>query len=100
MSDYPVINLDDVNPQDEKNLLVFLEQVASGCTSGHASEWRQYRPAIRYVLARLTRYQTALEEISLGKGAFSRDPFEHCKNTVADMKRIAQTALEGEKKNG
>ena len=39
------------------------------------------------------RLREALEEISEGKGRFSRDNFEHCRNTVEDMKALAIEAL-------
>ena len=35
----------------------------------------------------------ALEEIAEGKGQFSQDPFQHCKNAVEDMKELAQQAI-------
>jgi len=39
------------------------------------------------------RLLKALEEIAEGKGAYSLDPFEHCQNTVEDMKELAQQAI-------
>ena len=35
----------------------------------------------------------ALQEIAKGEGAFSRDPLEHCYNTVDSMKSIARAAI-------
>jgi len=35
----------------------------------------------------------ALKEISEGKGRYSLDQFEHCRNTVEDMKELAKDAL-------
>jgi gentisate 1,2-dioxygenase len=35
----------------------------------------------------------ALKEIAEGKGAYSQDQFEHCKNTVRDMKQLAIEAI-------
>lgn len=35
----------------------------------------------------------ALEEIAEGKGRFSRDQFEHARNTIDDMKELARDAL-------
>lgn len=40
----------------------------------------------------------ALEEIAEGKGAFSRDPFQHAKNCIEDMKQIALDALAAHRK--
>ena len=40
----------------------------------------------------------ALQAISEGKGRFSRDPFEHCRNTVEDMKALAIAVLSTEPK--
>ena len=37
---------------------------------------------------------TAFEQIAEGKGAYSRDPLEHCANTVEEAKRLATVALE------
>ena len=41
----------------------------------------------------IARLREALQEISEGKGRFSRDQFEHCRNTVEDMKALAIEAL-------
>ena len=41
----------------------------------------------------LVRAREALAEISQGKGTFSRDHFEHARNTIADMKELAVRAL-------
>lgn len=35
----------------------------------------------------------ALKEISKTKGRFSRDHFQHCKNTIEDMKEVAIQAI-------
>ena len=37
----------------------------------------------------------ALKEIAKGKGRYDHDPFEHCQNTVEDMKALARQALDG-----
>lgn len=39
------------------------------------------------------RLCAVLMEISEGKGAFSIDHFQHCKNTVFDMKNLAKVSL-------
>ena len=90
---YPVINLDDVNPVDEKNLLGFLEQVASGCTSGKFSEWPQLRPAIKHVLSRLTSLEKALEK------AKQLIHSEYC-STDCSYHDFIDALLVGEKRNG
>jgi len=46
--------------------------------------------------AELARTKAALAEISLGMGAFSRDPLEHAENCIENMKEIARNALAGE----
>ena len=43
--------------------------------------------------ATLKKMRGALEEISKGQGRFSLDHFEHCRNTVEDMKVLAEQAL-------
>ena len=35
-----------------------------------------------------------LQEISEGKGAYDQDHFQHCKNTVSDMKELAQQGID------
>jgi hypothetical protein len=42
------------------------------------------------------RLRAALEEISLGKGAFNMDLLKHASNCIEDMKAIAQAALKEE----
>jgi hypothetical protein len=42
----------------------------------------------------------ALSEIAKGKGRFSLDHFEHCKNTVEDMKELAVRAIDETKAAG
>lgn len=39
------------------------------------------------------KLEVALQEIAKGEGAFSRDPLEHAKNTIENMKAIALGAL-------
>lgn len=46
--------------------------------------------------AKAERYEKALREISEGKGRYSQDQFEHCRNTVEDMKELAKAALPSE----
>jgi hypothetical protein len=43
---------------------------------------------------RIARLETALREISEGRGTFSRDPLEHASNCIEEMKAIAIKALE------
>ena len=50
--------------------------------------------------AEVERLQTALGKISEGRGRFSRDNFEHCRNTVEDMKELAIKALAPKEENG
>jgi len=38
-------------------------------------------------------YQKALEEITLGKGAFSPDQLKHAHNTIEEAREIARSAL-------
>lgn len=45
--------------------------------------------------AEINRLMDALKEISKGMGRFSRDPLTHADNTIEDMKRLANKALEG-----
>ena len=45
------------------------------------------------ILNTIAELQDALKEISLGKGAFSRDPQQHANNTIENMKSIALQAL-------
>lgn len=42
---------------------------------------------------KLAKCVEALQEITRGMGRFSRDPYEHCNNTVEDMKELARQAL-------
>ncbi len=49
---------------------------------------------IVYLLTLLDQDRQAFEEISHGKGRFSQDQFEHCRNTIEDMKEIAKSRLE------
>ena len=44
---------------------------------------------------RIEDLEAALKEISLGRGPFSNDLFEHAKNTIEAMKEVAKAALEG-----
>ena len=53
------------------------------------------RETVRRLEAQVKRMREALQEISEGKGRFSRDHFEHCRNTVEDMKALAVAALSG-----
>ena len=46
-----------------------------------------------YLISEVKRLRKALEQISEGKGRFSMDHFEHCRNTVEDMKALAVKAL-------
>ncbi|MEE8323501.1 MAG: hypothetical protein V3R57_07760 [Candidatus Bathyarchaeia archaeon] len=42
---------------------------------------------------KLALARTALYEISLGKGPYKIDPFEHAESVIADMKKTAADAL-------
>ena len=53
----------------------------------------QQRAEIARLQAQVATAKKALEEISKGEGAFSRDPLTHASNTIESMKRIAQEAL-------
>ena len=55
----------------------------------------ELRETVRRLEAQVKRMREALQEISEGKGRFSRDHFEHCRNTVEDMKALAVAALSG-----
>ncbi|HUV74230.1 MAG TPA: hypothetical protein VMW79_07970 [Anaerolineae bacterium] len=43
----------------------------------------------------IKRLRSALEEISLGKGPYNRNPLIHAENIIEDMKAIAIGALNG-----
>lgn len=45
------------------------------------------------IQAKLERARVALAEITEGKGRFSLDNYEHARNTIEDMKELAQEAL-------
>ena len=47
-----------------------------------------------WLLNRLDKAREALQEIAKGYGRFSTDQFEHCRNTVEDMKELAAKAVE------
>lgn len=44
--------------------------------------------------AKIDGARKALEEISRGAGAFSRDPLEHANNCIESMRETARKALE------
>lgn len=46
---------------------------------------------------RIEYYRKALDEISQGKGPYSRDPLTHADNCVNSMKDIAKKALNEER---
>ena len=46
-----------------------------------------------HLIAAAPKLLTALEEISLGKGQFSRDPLEHAENTIENMAKLACAAI-------
>ena len=52
-----------------------------------------HQEEIARLQAQVATAKKALEEISKGEGAFSRDPLTHASNTIESMKRIAQEAL-------
>lgn len=43
--------------------------------------------------AEVRRLRAALQEISIGRGPFSRDPLTHADNTIEAMKGVATQAL-------
>jgi len=43
--------------------------------------------------AKVEKLREALTKVTEGRGQFSLDRFQHCKNTVADMKEVAKQAL-------
>lgn len=49
--------------------------------------------ALEAATARAEKAEQALREIAEGKGRFSVDHLQHCKNTVFDMKNLAKVAL-------
>ena len=42
---------------------------------------------------KVEKLKDALKEITFGRGTFNHDPFQHCQNTVEDMKALAEQAL-------
>lgn len=50
-------------------------------------------PKYQSVIDRESEFVEALQEISEAKGAFKRDPFEHCQSCVRDMQEIAIAVL-------
>ena len=50
---------------------------------------------IIFVLTEIKFLRAALEEISLGKGPYNRNPLIHAENIIEDMKAIAIGALDG-----
>ena len=72
------------------------EKWHSNCKNCSHKKWE--RIAWLAACADVDRYREALEEISLGKGAFSQDQLTHATNTIEDMKALAQAALAGESK--
>ena len=59
------------------------------CVDGDYVSWDDYE----YVAAENMVVKKALQEISIGSGAFSRDPLEHAENCIDNMKEIAAEAL-------
>lgn len=46
------------------------------------------------LVAKLEMCETALREITKGRGAYSRDQLTHASNTIEDLKGLAQAALD------
>ena len=68
--------------------------VAEKCWDGDAIYIATFNPQfVLGLLDRLERYEGALKEISIGRGAFALDPYEHAKNCIAEMKAVANEAL-------
>ena len=63
---------------------------------GEIREWKCCSDGrcVSCLKAEVERLRKALEEISEGKGRVSRDHFEHCRNTVEDMRALAVKALD------
>ena len=91
---------------DDQDLLELAQQARSrdgSYTNGLAAQCvyiggleaylRQKEAEIARLRAQLATAKKALEEISKGEGAFSRDPLTHASNTIENNKRIAQEAL-------
>lgn len=49
-----------------------------------------------WLIIRVKRLTEALEEVTLGRGRYSMDNFEHARNCIEDMKEVARKALEEE----
>ena len=49
---------------------------------------------VQDTVAEVERLRVALGEIAEGRGRFSLDHFQHAKNTIEDMKEIAQKAID------
>ena len=47
------------------------------------------------LLTEVRRLREALQEISIGRGPYSRDPLTHADNTIDAMKAVALGALDG-----
>lgn len=61
---------------------------------GSVLEWmRSIRQDQEGLIAEVRRLRAALEEISEGRGPFSRDQLTFCSNTVEAMKALALAAL-------
>jgi len=59
-----------------------------------AKDMQQLRHASAALVVEVERLREALQDISKGEGTFSEDPFEHCRNTLDNMKGLAIAALE------
>ena len=45
------------------------------------------------IIAKLRLYESALKEISKGRGPYNRDPLEHAHNCIEAMTEVAKQAL-------
>jgi len=65
----------------------------------YADETKEQTVAFVFDESRVHLYEAAselleaLKQIAKGEGRFSKDPFQHCQNTVEDMREIARLAL-------
>ena len=65
----------------------------SGPPTGNNETMLPVRPCGSCWQSRAAYFQSVLEKIAEGRGTFSLDHFRHCKNTVQEMKTLAERAL-------
>lgn len=79
----------DVDADDEGRTINKGKQIIKGFITCEPDEWEANSRLIKFAPTMLD----ALKEIAEDKGAFSRDPLEHCTNCVESMKALAQEAI-------